>query len=143
MKQQHTDNPFRSISPLNLDRQTSNQELPHLILPSINDIEMENISIDSPSMSVSSSNTNIDETLMMNTIDNLRSENASLVIENIMLGEEIDSLKNDKKILHKKIQSLKKKYDDIKEPQNVGLYILLGGSITTCTFFALHIWKNY
>jgi len=128
MEQQNTDNPFRSISPLNLDTQISNQELPRLILPSTNDNKMENISIspsehsfrtaetynNSPSMSISSSNTNIDESLMMSTIDTLRSENALLTVDNILLEEEINSLKIDKKVLHKEIQDWKQKYDDIE-----------------------------
>ena len=152
MEQENTDNPFRSISPLNLDTQILNQELPRLILPIIPSPSRSEHSFrtaktyNSPSMSISSSNTNIDETLMMSTIDNLRTENASLVVGNIMLEEEIDSLKNDKKVLHKEIQNLKKKYNDIEvieEPQNVGLYILLGGSITTCVVFAINIWKKY
>ncbi len=148
MEQQNTDNPFRSISPLNLDRQISDEKLPYLILPSINDSEMENISINSPSMSVSSSNTNIDETLMMSTIDNLRTENASLVVENIMLEDENKLLLDENKELYIKINELKKKSINeiiikdncINKKSNDSINIvaiLIGSSITTCTVILL------
>ena len=164
--EQITDNPFRSISPLNLDTQITNQELPRLVLPAT-DGEMDNISersfktaktyrSPSPSVSISSSITNIDESLMMNTIDNLRNENAKLIVENIILETENNSLKIDKEELYSEIEDWKKKCNPVENqiiveevseeylfPTNAGLYILFGGSITTCAMFVLKYYKNY
>jgi len=150
MEHRKSDNPFRSISPLNLDTQIK-YELPTMenisISPSERSFRTAETYNNSPSLS--SSNTNIDDSLMMSTIDNLRRENVSLTVENIILEEEITLLKNKIKDLKKKCNSLSNDIviEEVIEkhlfPQNAGLYILIGGSITTCIVYVFDIWKNY
>ena len=109
--------------------------------------------INSPSMSISSSNANIDKVLMMDTIDDLREENSQLNIKVLNLKEENRILQDENKILYGNYEDIKQKYEEelieryithsVKEPDSqIGFYVvIIGTSITTCAAIALKFLK--
>lgn len=98
----------------------------------------------SPTMSISSSNTNIDNSLLVNTIDNLREENAELNGKVLGLEEEKKILKINEELLNQEIISLKQlnnslsEYNDYEDKRislsQVGFYVIVGSSITCITY---------